>query len=278
MIKKVISLLLLLYCFVSVAFAVDFYSNTGARSVALGQSSSCFRDVWSVVNNQAGLAFIANPTLGIFYEERFGMKEMSVKSVAFALPTNRVGNFGVSFTYFGDKYYNESRINLGYGRMLGKHFAIGLAFDYFAMSVEGNSQVADARALTGEVGVMVEPIENLWISAHAYNPFGVNITNGEYEEKLPVLLRLGAMYSFEKDLLFVVELEKELDYKMRLKTGVEYTFLEQFVVRGGVATNPTEFSGGIGVKLQRFNLDLSFYRHQYLGYTPAVALVYAFGK
>ncbi|MBS9767486.1 MAG: hypothetical protein KGV44_08090 [Flavobacteriaceae bacterium] len=278
MIKKIVSLLFLLNCVVSVSWAVNFYSNTGARSVAMGQSSSSFRDLWSVANNQAGLAFIKRPTLGISYEQRFRMKEMGVKTVAFALPTNRIGNFGISYTYFGDTQYNESRINFAYGRMLGKRFAIGLAFDYFGMSVEGNSQVADANAVTGELGIMAQPIENLWLSAHAYNPFGVNISNGEYEEKLPVLLRFGALYSFSDALSLVAEVEKDIDYKTRIKTGVEYTFLDKFIVRGGIATQPTEYSGGLGGRLNNLRLDLSFYKHQYLGYTPSVALVYHFGK
>ncbi|PID88539.1 MAG: hypothetical protein CSB03_00845 [Bacteroidia bacterium] len=255
--KKISILMFLCICSLSAVFAGNTRSNSGARAVALGQSSISFRDLWAVANNQAGIAFLKRPVLGVAYEERFRMKEMSLKTVAFALPTNRIGNFGASFTYFGDTEYNESRINLAYGRMLGEHFAMGVAFDYIGMSVEGNSESASAGTVTGELGIMAEPIENLWLSAHVYNPFGVKISEANYEEKLPTLLRFGALYHFDEDLLFVAEIEKDIDYDVRVKAGVEYTVLDKFIFRGGIATKPTEYSGGFGLRLKSFCLDLT---------------------
>ncbi len=274
--KKISILMFLCICSLSAAFAGNTLSNSGARAVALGQSSISFRDLWAVANNQAGIAFLRRPVLGVAYEERFRMKEMSLKTVAFALPTNRIGNFGASFTYFGDTEYNESRINLAYGRMLGKHFAMGLAFDYIGMSVEGKSASGSDGTITGELGIMAEPFENLWLSAHIYNPFGVKISDARYEEKLPTLLRFGVSYYFDKDLLFVTEIEKDKEHDMRVKAGVEYTVLGKFIFRGGIATKPTEYSGGFGLHLKDFRIDLAFYKHQYLGYTPSVGMSYTF--
>ncbi|PID88519.1 MAG: hypothetical protein CSB03_00940, partial [Bacteroidia bacterium] len=143
-------------------------------------------------------------------------------------------------------------------------------------SVSGASEGGSAGTVTGEVGIMAEPLENLWLSVHAYNPFGVNINDYEYEEEIPTLYRLGVLYNFNKDLLFVAEVEKDIDKDTRVKAGIEYTFLDKFIFRGGVSTNPTEYSGGFGLILKNFHVDLAFYKHQYLGYTPSVALSYAF--
>lgn len=272
--KRTLFIFVLFIC-CNVFAAGDNY-NVGARATALGQSGVSLRDLWAIVNNQAGIAFIDRPILGVSYEERFQMKEMSLKTVAFVLPTNRVGNFGVSYTHFGDDEYNETRINLGYAMKLGGHFAMGLAFDYLGMSVLGASEGGSTGTITGELGIMGEPVENLWISVHAYNPFGVRISNYEYEEKVPTLLRLGALYYFSKSLFFLTEVEKDIDHDVRVKAGIEYTFLEKFIFRGGIATQPTEYSAGFGLLLKSFQVNLAFYKHQYLGYTPSVALSYAF--
>lgn len=269
-------LFLFFFAFCSVVFAAGDNYNIGARATALGQSGVNFRDLWAIVNNQSGIAFLERPTLAVAYEERFRTKEMSLKTVAFVLPTNRVGNFGISYTHFGDEEYNETRINLGYAMKLGEHFAMGLAFDYLGMSVLGTSGKGNTGTVTGELGIMGEPVENLWISAHAYNPFGVRISNYEYEEEIPTLLRLGALYYFNEALFFVAEIEKDIDHDVRVKAGIEYTFLEKFIFRGGVATQPTEYSAGFGLSLKSFQVDLAFYKHQYLGYTPSVALSYTF--
>ncbi len=262
--------------FVATVWATNTYTATGAKAIGIGQSAVNFQDLWAIMNNQAGMAFLSRPTLGVSYEERFHMKELSLKTVAFVLPTNRVGNFGVSYTHFGDSAYSESRINLGYARKLGDHFAMGLAFDYLAISVEGSAEVGTADAFTAELGIMGEPVQNLWLSLHTYNPFGVTIRNYEYEEKLPTLFRLGALYHFSEELLAVVELEKDVDYKARFKAGVEYVFMDKFVFRTGIATNPTEYSGGVGILLKKLKIQFAFYKHQYLGYTPSVAISYSF--
>ncbi len=274
--KKLTLFVVFAITFTTALHATDDFCNLGARATGLGHSSISFRDLWSVVNNQAGIAFIERPTLGISYEERFRMKEMSIKTVAFAMPTNRIGNFGVSYTHFGDSEYNETRINFAYGRMLGKHFAMGLAFDYLGFSVSGASEGGSTGTVTGELGIMAEPLENLWISVHAYNPFGVNVSNYEYEEEIPTLYRLGVLYHFNEELLFVAEVEKDIDKDTRVKTGIEYRFLDKFIFRGGISTNPTEYSGGFGLVLNKFRADLAFYKHQYLGYTPSVSLSYDF--
>ncbi|PVX49959.1 hypothetical protein C7377_1599 [Balneicella halophila] len=260
----------------SVIKGANDHHAIGARATALGHSSISFKDLWSIVNNQAGMAFIDRPTLGVSYEERFMMKEMSLKTVAFILPTNRVGNFGFSYTHFGDSEFNEFRINVGYAMPLGEHFAMGLAFDYLGMSVSGSSESGHTGTVTGELGIMGEPIENLWLSAHAYNPFGVSISDYEYEEPIPTILSIGALYHFTEDVFFLAEVEKDIDYDTRVKAGIEYRAWDKLFLRGGITTNPTEFSGGIGVELQNFKADLAFYKHQYLGYTPSISLSYAF--
>lgn len=274
--RKITPFLFLIFFLINDLKAANDNYNVGAKAASLGHSSISFHDLWAVANNQAGIAFIKRPTLGVSYEERFRMKEMGLKTVAFVLPTNRIGNFGISYTHFGDNEYNEMRINLAYGRMLGKHFAMGLAFDYLSMSVSGASESGNTGTVTGELGVMGEPIENLWLSAHAYNPFGVKISNYEYEEEIPTLLKFGAMYNFNKELLFVAEVEKDIDHDTRVKAGIEYALMEKFIFRGGITTNPTEYSGELGLKLNKFQADLAFYKHQHLGYTPSVAISYTF--
>lgn len=273
--KKSILLIVLLVSSFSV-FAAGTHYNVGARATALGQNSISFRDLWAIANNQAGIAFVDHPTLGVAYEARFQMKEMSLKTIAFVLPTNRVGNFGVSYTHFGDSEYNETRINFGYARKLGDHFAMGLAFDYIGISVLGSSEGGNTGTVTGELGIMGEPMPNLWLSAHIYNPFGVRISNYEYEEEIPTLLSFAVQYYFQKGLFVVAELEKDIDYNARVKVGIEYAFLEKCVFRGGIATQPTEYSAGLGIVLKKLHVDLAIYKHQYLGYTPSIALSYTF--
>lgn len=274
--KKVIFILLSFALYLPTASAIDNLEGQGAQGIGLGQASISLQDLWSIVNNQAGIAFVDDISLGVSYEERFRMKEMGLKTVALIFPTNRIGNFGMSYTHFGDADYNETRLNIGYARKLGEHFAMGLAFDYLEMSVSGSAESGSTGTFTGELGIMGEPLENLWLSAHIYNPFSIRINDYEFKERIPTLLRLGLLYNFTEQLFFVAEIEKDMDYDARVKAGISYTFLNKFIFRGGVATQPTEYSAGFGLLLQNFHVDLACYHHQYLGYTPSIAISYNF--
>lgn len=274
--KQCLALLILLIA--SLPVSANKKYDTGARSTALGHIGSTLKEVWSVSNNQANMAFLKHPAAGVAYEQRYGLKELGVKTVAFVLPTNRVGNFGMSYTHLGDSDYNETRINLGYAIRLGEKFAMGLAFDYLAMSVQTPSEGGSTGTVTGEIGIVGSPVKNLWLAAHAYNPFSVSISDYEFDEEIPNVLHVGALYYFEEHIFATVEFEKDINYDARFKAGVEYGFLKNFFVRGGIATNPTEYGGGVGADYKGFNVDLAFYKHQYLGYTPSIAVSYTFGK
>lgn len=274
--KKLLWGIVVVFLLSSKGYASNDNYNIGARATAMGHTSVVFNDLWSVANNQAGMAFVKRPVVGIAYEERFMKTELGLKTVAVVLPTRRLGSFGISYTHFGDSDYNETRINFGYAMKLGRKFSVGLAFNYLGMSVSAPSEGGSTGTVTGELGVMASPVENLWFSAHIFNPLGISINNYQYEEEIPVLLRLGVLYYFDKDILIAAEVEKDIDFATRVKSGVEYTLKEKFIFRAGIATHPTEYSAGIGFFFNMLRLDLGFYKHQYLGYTPSISLAYSF--
>src|SRR5204862_6895974 len=82
----------------------------GVSSSAVANASVCYTDLWSAFNNQAGLASIKKFTGGIYFENRFGMSELGVKSFAFGMPAGESAAIALSGTYFGYSPYNEKKI------------------------------------------------------------------------------------------------------------------------------------------------------------------------
>src|SRR5690349_20243951 len=80
----------------------------GARSSALGNASVALRDVWSAHHNQAGLGFVRDVSAGVYYENRFLLKEISIRGAAIAIPIHG-GTFGLCVTNFGYSLYNENK-------------------------------------------------------------------------------------------------------------------------------------------------------------------------
>lgn len=244
----------------------------GSRSAAMAHASVALSDFWSLQNNQAGLAFYPHMSAGFYFENRFLVKELSLKSGGFILPT-RSGTFGAKISYFGYPKYNESKFGLAYARSFGKVLAIGLQLDYLLVSI-GNDY-GQRGVATFEMGVLTNITENLSVGAHVLNPLHTAIADYN-DERLPAIFRLGAAYRIDDNILVSAEVEKDTEYDPRFKMGLEYRIVKAIYVRGGISTNPATYSFGFGLNFNKLKIDFSSTVHQVLGYSPQVSMIYQF--
>lgn len=263
--------------FISGLFALNAQAGndntpTGGRSSAMGTASVAVSDFWSVHNNQAGLAGFTNMAAGIYFENRYLMKELSRKAGAFVLPS-RSGVFGLSYENFGSTLYNESKIGLAFARSFGSNFSAGIQLDYLNTHLSENYGNHDA--FTFEAGIQARVNKNLVIGAHVFNPLNVKLSS-ETGERIPAIIRVGAGYNFSEALLLTGEIEKNIDLKTRIKSGVEYKVVKQAFIRAGITTNPTTYSFGFGLDLKKLKVDLASTVHQVLGYSPQLSISYYF--
>lgn len=244
----------------------------GARSSALSNASSTLCDVWSTFNNQAGLAFLKNPTVAFYFENRFLIKEFSTQAGALSIPF-KPGAFGVSYRYFGYSKYYEAKFGLAYSRKFTDHFSVGVQVDYLQTHVaEG---YGNSNAVAAEIGLLAEPVKNLNVGFHLYNPSGVK-RNDPYEETIPTIVRLGIGYKFEDKASLLFEAEKDLNLEPVYKGGLEIKSFENLYFRGGFSSGYEQYSFGLGYKYRKLTADLAFTRHYFLGFSPHVSLSYEF--
>ena len=266
-------------------FAANENTPIGGRSAAIANSSVTLSDFWSVQNNQAGLADFSHMAVGLYYENRFMVKELSLRSGAFVLPTNS-GVFGLSYNYFGYSKYNEQKIGLAYARAFGEYFSMGLQLDYLSTRIA--EDYGSNNVFTFELGIRTKISEGLVLAAHAFNPIGV-IIEDEYNEKVPTIFKLGLSYELSDKLLFVLETEKDLVYKPLIRGGIEYKIVEQAIVRIGYSTLPATtgsenfsisslYAFGFGLNLKKIQIDFSSSIHQTLGWSTQISIQYKFKK
>src|SRR5258707_6576204 len=146
-------------------FATGENISAGALSAAVANASVCYSDLWSAFNNQAGLAGIKKFTGGVYFENRFGMSELGVKSFAAAFPLGESGAIALSGTYFGYSLYNEKKIGLGLGKSFGKIKA-GIQLDYLSTVIAEN--YGTRTSFTGEAGIIAETLPNFLFGVHIY--------------------------------------------------------------------------------------------------------------
>src|SRR5688500_10725503 len=117
-------------------------------------------DMWSSHHNQAGLGFVRDISAGVSYENRFLIKEISVRGGTVALPI-KAGTFGLCITNFGYSQYSENKYSLSFAKAFGDKLSAGIAMDYLSTKIaEG---YGTRGALAAEAGIIAKPIKALTI-------------------------------------------------------------------------------------------------------------------
>ncbi|MCX6294543.1 MAG: hypothetical protein NTX97_00515 [Bacteroidetes bacterium] len=246
----------------------------GARSAGMGNASVSQSDVWSAHHNQAGLGFVRDISAGVYYENRFLLKELSIKGGVMALPV-KGGTFGLCISNFGYSLYNENKYSLSFAKAFGNKLSAGIAMDYLTTKIaEG---YGSRGVLAAEFGIQAKPLKGLTIGAHVFNPTRAKIADYN-DERLPTIIRFGGDYSFSDKVTVAVETEKDIAKKAIFKAGIEYKPVKEFYLRAGVGTNPTLTSFGFGINLKNLKIDVSANYHQTLGISPQIGLTYSFKK
>jgi len=269
--RKIFLLILVFHFSFFISRAGNENVPAAARSAGASGASVCYSDLWSAFNNQAGLASLKKITAGIYFENRFNMSELGVRGFALAIPSGESGTFALSGTFFGYSLYSEKKIGAAFSKQLGGKLRAGIQLNYLSTFIaEG---YGTRSALTGEAGILAEPLNNFFIGFHIYNPTQTKIADYA-DERVPVIMRIGAMYRFSEKVSLSIENEKQVDADGIFKTGIEYHIAEPLYLRGGISTNPSLNSFGFGLKFGQFMFDAAASFHETLGFTPHVSLQY----
>ncbi|MDD3875873.1 MAG: hypothetical protein PHT69_04590 [Bacteroidales bacterium] len=247
---------------------------TGAKAQGMGGASITNNDIWSAFNNQAGLADFRNIGAGLIYENKFLMKEMGVKAAIIALPVGS-GTFGLSLSQFGFNLYNENKVGLAYAMPLSSRLNAGIQIDYLMTQLAEN--YGKKGVFTFEIGLLAKLTDRISLGAHVFNPISMKLTD-DVEERIPAIIKFGLKYKVNNAVEFLVETEKDINHKAVFRLGIEYMVVDNIYVRVGAANNPSLFSFGFGVQMKNFKIDLGSSRHNTLGYSPALSLMYNFNK
>jgi hypothetical protein len=229
----------------------------GARSSALGHTSACLRDEWSLFNNVAGLAEQEKATASFSYDVQPGFPSFNKMAGAFAMPI-KTGVAGLGLFRFGDDLYSEQLISLGFSNTLGLA-SLGIKANYIQYRASG---FGTKGVFSISFGGIAKLAEKIFIGAYVTNINQPDISKTE-KEKLPTNLVLGIGVQITAQTFFATELEKDLNNPVRWKSAIEYKPFKRFVVRTGFSANPTSLFFGFGFRPNRFSVDYA-YQHQFV--------------
>ena len=227
-------------------------------------------DFWSFHHNQSGLAFVKDFSAGFYHQSGF-ISEMDYQAIGLLVPVSS-GALAGSFSYYGYEHYHQTKAGIAYGRYLAKNLAAGIQIDYFHTRIAGI--YGSDHLLTFEAGLHLRINERCVAGAHVFNP--VRQGMGQYDEKISVVIRLGAGYDFSDRLLLCIEAEKDMEKPLVPKLALEYELVPFFHLRTGISLNPVQNAFGMGYTWNDLQADVAFLFHPLLGNIPNFSLTYAF--
>ncbi len=117
--------------------------------------------------------------------------------------------------------------------------------------------------------------EQLSVGAHITNVAQPKLSE-RTGERVPTILSAGLSFKPHQRLLIVTEAEKDLDYDLTWKSGIEYSPFKKFSFRTGFNLDPDAWFVGSGFKNTKFNLDYAFAYHAYIGSHHQASVTYHF--
>jgi long-subunit fatty acid transport protein len=249
------------------------YYPMGGRSQSLANASATLEDVWAFHHNPAALTGVQKMEIGISYENRFLLKEMQSQGVAFALPVKR-GVISAGGLRFGYRNFLSYKAGLGYSLKLSQFLSAGVQLNYLGVRLPEN--YGSKTTVTAELGLLAKITEKWNLGFSLFN-LGRNKLSDYQEDRFSTVMRLGSSYTISNKVLITAEAEKNVDYAMRGKFGIEYNLIDNFFLRGGFASSPIEGSFGFGYRFEeQLKLDIGSSYHQILGWSPHCSFSFQF--
>ncbi len=249
-------------------FSQTISMDMGAKSKGLGNSNTSIADEWSIFNNVGGLSGVEKGKVIFGYDRYFGIDGFN-KIAAGAIHSFNFGSAGVSFYKFGDDLYSEQITSLAYGNKIG-FVRLGLKANYYQLRID---EFGTIGSFYFDFGGIVELIPKLSFGAYISN-FTISKLNNSVSTRLPILLKIGLSYKPSKPISLNLDVYKDIDHNPIVKAGIEYVIIEKIYLRTGVNNNPIKSFFGVGVLLEKFQIDYAISNHQLLGTSHQASISY----
>ncbi len=267
------TLFVIVCLFAVISGSAQVYPQIGARSSALGNTGLTLNDVYSVYNNPGTFGALEQSAIGINYQNRYLLKELSTQSLAFGYHTEKNGNFGVQFQQYGFTLYREMQGGITYGAKLFDGFYGGVALNFHRIQLAEN--YGSLNTASASLGIFYQATDLLHFGMRVQNLSRTKLADFE-DERLPTRFGIGVTYIFSEKVFWILEAEKTVIHPINIMSGLEVHPHDILYLRLGVNSYPFQSAFGFGLQFDKLQFDMSTTWHSNLGISPSAGLKYQF--
>lgn len=238
-------------------------------SIGRGFVNTTESGVLAVQANPAGMTSLNNIGLVLSSEQRFGLSDLQVISLAAAKRIDGSSVIGLTVGSFGLSKLKQQTIALSYARTLSSQLSIAVAFDVFRIDA---SEFGSSNRFSFQLGGQYQISESITFGLLIKNPVASELNE---TTQYGSVYSLGFRYRIDDKVQFYSQLSKLENTPWDWRNGLDYSIHESFDLKVGFSSSPSTIHFGVGVRLGKTTrMDAAFYRHETLGLTPALSVVY----
>lgn len=210
--------------------------------------------------------------LALHGAQLYGLPELRFAGLRLVLPFQK-GAIAGGASAFGFDLYRHFVLDAGLGRRFGfgthREIHVGVRAEWNQVYIANHGQ-AGALGLTVGVLLPITPFISLGAAAH-----NLTAVAGPLRSDLHRSLAVGAAWRPSEAFAVTTDVAKEVRSPLSIAAGIEIRLTDVLALRGGIASGPRRASGGIGLSLASVRADFAAQRHEILGWTPSMSLLYS---
>ncbi|NUM32546.1 MAG: hypothetical protein HUU47_09525 [Bacteroidetes bacterium] len=252
--------------------AVIFPTTQGPVSHSFGNISSLKNDPFAAYNHQGSMALATKNYISVSAKSSFFIPELNTACLAVSKKINNTQNLGLGYSFFGNKYYNESLLKLSFAKKFFNKTGGGISIDYYRLQLPKESYKVK-NIFTFEIGFYTELNQNFDVAFQLINPARAPLASYN-EEKLPFIANLSVVYNLNDKFTIAAEWSQTITANGFAKLGLNYKASKNLHFYAGIVNKTSSVSFGINYHFKNTLIAISFTSQPYLGYSSSAGVSY----
>jgi hypothetical protein len=248
---------------------VPFSTTIANASVADSKSYTAFK-------NPASLGSVSTSNIGIQYENKYLLKELSTKSMYFSSSTKLI-NVAFCSSYYGYELYNELLCGIVLSRNFNNIFNLGIQYNYYSVYHAASNK--RYGSFFPQVGLQIKLSPEFQLGFSTFNPLQQTINTVYIEKRIPSVFSLGCDWDISENFNFLFQTDKNISGNYRVAGGFEYEIKDFMIVKTGAFHSDFLVTTiGFGFKMGKSTFHLNAELHPKLGLCTLANLSYCLTK
>lgn len=239
----------------------------------MGNTGLAIESVYSLSNNPAGIGTLDKAAIALAYQPHFMTNDLRSQAFYLTAPVKNVGSFGLGMHNYGIANVSSFlTASMSYVKSFGGIISSSISANYHRFYVKNYES---DQTFSLDLGALIK-ISNQVNIGMVFRNASFSKFQDDTDQYLPMEAGIGVLYTVSDELSLAVDTYYEYERHMNVRGGLSYSIGNVVFLRAGIASDPTQYFAGIGLKFKSFQFDVSSSFHHRLGSSPQFALAYEF--